>query len=270
MLESHSTGPAKEIILRLYASPAEVLAGFDVDCCAVAYTPGKVLVSPRALAAHIRQANLADPARRSPSYEVRLAKYAARGFEIHVPGLRRGDIDPQIFERSISRVQGLALLLVLEKLRDAPSRAGYVGMRAELRGRPGNNTSRYSMDDGGHYKNDYKSKGPFADLDIELSGYDRGALRIPYGPTWHAARIEKLIWKTDMGMNSPFNPRNKNRRLHRHPAFFGTVQESMDDCCRTCPVPENAEEEKQQKDEDERGSYVRGRISFIKDDPGRC
>ena len=128
------------------------------------------------MAAHIRQANFVDQARRSPSYEVRLAKYAARGFEVRVPGLRRGDVDPQIFERSIStcslsrrhvypdvredRVQGLARLLVLEKLRDAPSRAGYVAMRAELRGRPGNNTSRYSLDDGGgRYKNDLKAKG---------------------------------------------------------------------------------------------------------------
>ncbi|KZV73630.1 ankyrin [Peniophora sp. CONT] len=271
-LSIHSQYPYRpiQIVLRLYASPAEVLAGFDVDCCAVAYTPGKVLASPRALAAHIRQANLADPARRSPSYEVRLAKYAARGFEIHVPGLRRGDVDPQIFERSIGRVQGLARLLVLEKLRDAPSRAGYVSMRAELRGRPGNTASRFSLDNGGsHYKSDLKAKGAFADLDVELSGYDRGALRIPYGPGWHAARIEKLIWKTDMGMNSPFNPRNKKRRLHRHPAFFGDIRESMEDCCRACPAHENAEEEKQQKDEDERGSYVRGRISFIKDDPGR-
>jgi hypothetical protein len=32
-------------------------------------------------------------------------------------------------------------------------------------------------------------------------------------------------------MNSTFNPKNKDRRLHRHPAFFGTMQEVMEDCC---------------------------------------
>lgn len=33
-------------------------------------------------------------------------------------------------------------------------------------------------------------------------------------------------------MNSTFNPKNKGRRLHRHPAFFGTIEECMDDCCQ--------------------------------------
>lgn len=28
-----------------------------------------------------------------------------------------------------------------------------------------------------------------------------------------------------------FNPKNKGRRLHRHPAFFGTIEECMEDCC---------------------------------------
>ena len=28
-----------------------------------------------------------------------------------------------------------------------------------------------------------------------------------------------------------FNPKNKGRRLHRHPAFFGTIHECIEDCC---------------------------------------
>ena len=28
-----------------------------------------------------------------------------------------------------------------------------------------------------------------------------------------------------------FNPKNKGRRLHRHPAFFGTMDECLEDCC---------------------------------------
>ena len=50
-------------------------------------------MSPRSLAAFIRQANTINMTRRSPSYEVRLAKYARRGFEIYLPDLRREDID---------------------------------------------------------------------------------------------------------------------------------------------------------------------------------
>lgn len=30
---------------------------------------------------------------------------------------------------------------------------------------------------------------------------------------------------------APYNPKNKDRRLHRHPAFFGTMAECLEDCC---------------------------------------
>jgi hypothetical protein len=38
------------------------------------------------------------------------------GLEVAVPGLDRGRVDPMIFERSWTNVQGLAKLLLLEKL----------------------------------------------------------------------------------------------------------------------------------------------------------
>lgn len=44
----------------------------------------------------MRQANTVDVTRRSPSYEIRLAKYASRGFEVLIPNLRRSDIDPTV------------------------------------------------------------------------------------------------------------------------------------------------------------------------------
>ena len=91
----HSQYPYRpvQIILRLYSSPAEILAGFDVDAACCAFDGQRVWASPRAVVAMMRQSNTVDMTRRSPSYEVRLAKYAARGFEIHVPSLRREDID---------------------------------------------------------------------------------------------------------------------------------------------------------------------------------
>lgn len=85
-----------QIVLRLYHSPAEILAGFDVDTSCVAYDGSRLLANPRSLVAMMRQANTVDMTRRSPSYEVRLAKYAARGFEVYVPELRRGDVDPTV------------------------------------------------------------------------------------------------------------------------------------------------------------------------------
>ena len=50
-------------------------------------------MNPRSLVAFIRQANTIDMTRRSPSYELRLAKYARQGFEVYYPDLRRDDVD---------------------------------------------------------------------------------------------------------------------------------------------------------------------------------
>jgi hypothetical protein len=85
-----------QIVLRLYSSPAEVLAGFDVDVACCAYDGDRVWANPRAIVSMMRQSNTVDMTRRSPSYEVRLAKYSSRGFEVYIPGLERSEIDPTV------------------------------------------------------------------------------------------------------------------------------------------------------------------------------
>jgi hypothetical protein len=85
-----------QIVLRLYSTPAEILAGFDVDAPCCAYDGDRVWASPRAIVSMMRQANTVDMTRRSPSYEVRLAKYSSRGFEVYIPGLKRSEIDPTV------------------------------------------------------------------------------------------------------------------------------------------------------------------------------
>jgi hypothetical protein len=104
-----------QIVLRIYKSISEILTGFDVDCSTAAFDGKQVYASPRALAAYMTQINTIDLTRRSPSYENRLSKYAQRGFEVHWPSLDRSRIDPTIFERSFTRTEGLARLLILEK-----------------------------------------------------------------------------------------------------------------------------------------------------------
>ena len=47
-----------QIVLRLYHSPAEILAGFDVDTACVAYDGTRVLANPRSIVAMMRQCNL--------------------------------------------------------------------------------------------------------------------------------------------------------------------------------------------------------------------
>ncbi|KAL0569235.1 hypothetical protein V5O48_012735 [Marasmius crinis-equi] len=216
----------------------------------------------------MRQCNTVDMSRRSPSYEVRLAKYSSRHFEVYVPTLKREDVDPTIYERSITRVEGLARLLVFEKLKDAESRDQFLDSRRTLRGRP-NASNRIARSRDTRRKKQLEGdlKANMAIGGLEMNDYDVVSLHIPYGPGWDARRIEKLVYQTDLGMNSPFNPKNNKRRLHRHPAFFGTVEECLVDCCEFCPDPIDEDERKLQKEEGEQ--YIRGRISFIEEDPGR-
>ncbi|KIJ65131.1 hypothetical protein HYDPIDRAFT_153095 [Hydnomerulius pinastri MD-312] len=252
-----------QIVLRLYQSPAEILAGFDVDAPCIAFDGDRVWASPRAVVSLMNQSNTIDVTRRSPSYEVRLAKYAARGFEIHVPTLRRHDIDPTIYERSMARITGLARLLALETFSSKISRMNFLSSRRELRGRPWIASPPLR----GHrtYRNDLKGDASFGGL--ETNDYDIATLHIPYGPGWTARRIEKLIYTNDLKMNSTFNPKNKDRRLHRHPAFFGTSEECLEDCCGECPEPETEQDRALQESEGDK--YLHGRISFIQENPGR-
>ncbi|KAI0059327.1 ankyrin [Artomyces pyxidatus] len=261
----HSQYPYRcvQIVLRLYKSPAEILAGFDVDAPCCAYDGTRVWANPRAIVAIMRQANTVDMTRRSPSYEVRLAKYASRGFEVYIPSLKRADIDPTIYERSINRIHGLARLLVLEKLASPDLRHLYVGQRSALRGRPAG--SFFYTRRGRTYKGDLKGEAAFSGL--EMNDYDVSSIHIPYGPDWDARKIEQLIFKTDLGMNSPFNPKNKDRKLHRHPAIFGTMEQCLKGLCGDCAEPCNEEEFKLRDAEDK--VYIHGHVEFIADDPGR-
>ncbi|EJD52730.1 ankyrin [Auricularia subglabra TFB-10046 SS5] len=260
----HSQFPYRsvQIVLRLYASPAEVLAGFDVDCACVAYDGARVWASPRAITAMMTQCNSIDITRRSPSYEVRLAKYHSRGFEIAVPDLRRDDIDPTIYERSLARISGLARLLVLEKITSSNERMSYLAARRSLRGIPAKSSVYVRRTR--RFKGDLK-----ADVTgLEISSYESAMFHVPYGPKYDAARVEKIIYQNDLGLNSTFNPKNKKRpNLHRHPAFFGTMHECLEDGCEFCPEPQDEEAKALQKTEDD--IYIRGRVKFIQDDPGR-
>lgn len=105
-----------QIVLRLYGSISEILTGFDIDCACAAYSGTEVYASPRAIAALSTQSNVIDLSRRSPSFESRLDKYRQRGFEVLWPELDRTRICPGILDQPLARTQGLAKLLVMERL----------------------------------------------------------------------------------------------------------------------------------------------------------
>jgi len=276
-----------QIVLRIYKSISEILTGFDVDCSCAAFDGKQVWASPRAVAAYMTQVNTVDLTRRSPSYENRLSKYRHRGFEVQWPNLDRSRIDPTIFERSFSRTEGLARLLILEKLPKSSERDAYIDQRRIERGRPPANRSRMQQRlIRGNIKNKFEDEVAEWVDEEEVSNYH--TFTVPYGPQFHAKKIEKLLFTKDLCkhsilqlnsailltnvlftvLNSEWNkPKDREVNLHRHPAFFGTVEDVIHDCCGYCPKPTTVEEE--EVAEQEAKTFVSGEIGFIKDDPGR-
>jgi hypothetical protein len=78
-----------QVILRIYKSPSEILMGFDLDSCCVGYDGAVVWCLPRFRRAIKTHMNLVDTSRQSTTYELRLYKYAKRGFRVGVPGFDR-------------------------------------------------------------------------------------------------------------------------------------------------------------------------------------
>lgn len=254
-----------QIVLRIYKDISEILTGFDVDCSASAYDGKQVYCSPRALESYITQINRIDLSRRSPSYESRLSKYSHRGFEVHWPGLDRSRIDPTIFESSFKRTLGLARLLVLERLPTSESRDKYLAQRREERGRPPLHRPHLRRL-GGNIKDFHEDEIAEWVHEDDISNYH--TFTLPYGVKYSARKIEKLCYTRDLLLNAEWNqPKDRKVYLHRHPAFFGRVDDVVKDCCGFCPKPET--EEEHQIYEEESKIYVSGPISFIKDDPGR-
>jgi len=256
-----------QIVLRLYKSVSEILTGFDVDCSCVAYDGRQVWAAPRAVAAFVTQINTVDLSRRSPSYENRLSKYSHRGFEVYWPLLERSKIDPTIFERSFSRVTGLARLLVLEKLPGPTDRDNYLAKRREERGRPTlPQYRRHRNKLPGNVKESQPDDVAEWFEEDEVSNYH--TFTVPYGPKYTAKKIEKLLFTKDLLLNAEWSkPKDRETNLHRHPVFFGSVNDVIHDCCGFCPDPITDEDLKAADEESE--VFISGNISFLKDNPGR-
>ncbi|ROV99873.1 hypothetical protein VMCG_06284 [Cytospora schulzeri] len=255
-----------QIVLRIYKNVSEILTGFDIDCSGAAYDGKQVYCTPRALQSYITQINHVDLSRRSPSYENRLSKYSHRGFEVYWPNLDRSRIDPTIFERSFQRTLGLARLLVLERLPTSSARDQYLAKRREERGRPPLNDRRYLRRLGGNIKDAHEDEVAEWVNEDEVSNYH--TFTVPYGVKFHAKKIEKLCYTRDLLLNAEWNqPKDREVYLHRHPAFFGRFDDVKNDCCGFCPKPVTDEEK--EVHEEESKIYVSGKVSFMKDDPGR-
>lgn len=118
----------------------------------------------------------------------------------------------------------------------------------------------------GNVKDDHEDEIPDWVDDEEVSDYH--TFTVPYGPKFHARKIERLLYAKDLLLNAEWNrPKERETTLHRHPAFFGNAEDVIGDCCGHCPEPETSEDE--EIAEVEKKIYVSGDLTFIKDDPGR-
>jgi hypothetical protein len=105
-----------QIILRLYKTLSEVIHGFDVDCCCVAYDGTNVWMTKRAEYSIRNLVNVVDFERMSPSYEFRLAKYMRRGFSVYIPDFDMSKVDMKSVmkycrPRETKELRGLDVLL---------------------------------------------------------------------------------------------------------------------------------------------------------------
>jgi hypothetical protein len=104
-----------QIVCRLYQAPAEVLTGFDCDSFCCGYDGTAVWALPRCLRALRTGTNLLNALHawpNRPTYEMRLGKYASRGFAIAIPGLDVGRIDHAHIRRAqLTELHGMARLL---------------------------------------------------------------------------------------------------------------------------------------------------------------
>lgn len=254
-----------QIVLRVYKSIGEILTGFDIDAAGGAYDGQQVWVTPRALGSFITQINHIDLTRRSPSYENRLSKYSHRNFEVYWPDLDRSRVDPTIYERSFQRTLGLARLLVLERLPTSTARETYLNKRREERGRPAVHRNRMHRLHG-NIKDYHEDEVADWVNEQEVSNYH--TFTVPYGAKFHAKKIEKLCYTRDLLLNAEWNqPKEREVYLHRHPAFFGRVEDVIEDCCGFCPKPTTPEETEVADKEGE--IYISGKVAFLIDDPGR-
>lgn len=252
-----------QFVVRLYKTKTEILAGFDVDCCSVGYDGTNVYMTPRAHYAIMRKCNTVDMTRRSPSYEMRLAKYGKRGFMVEVPNYEKYNVNPALFEKRLDKVQGLGKLIVLDKLGNQEAREECKEFNKKMRYRAPTKerTDIYEKLNRNHRK-------PFADehadsrVTDEMNVSDYSLVFVPWGPTWKASDIIKLLKQKDKILNSKaYDP---TKTWHTHPCFIGSIEDVIKDCCPDCiPPPADSADAK------ENTMYVSGSLTWLKLNPGQ-
>ncbi len=95
--------PKRQIVLRLYTCPSEVVHGFDLDASGFVYDGQRIWGTLRAEYSLKTKINFFDPSRMSPTYAYRLAKYASRGFNVWLPDFDWNKVNMHILNSTNGR-----------------------------------------------------------------------------------------------------------------------------------------------------------------------
>ena len=106
--------------------------------------------------------------------------------QIKASSLERSRIDPTIYERNFDKLNGLARLLVLERLGTPDNRYQYLEKKRERNCRPKHPKS------GVYESRRWRRIGNINKTKFENNDYE--TVILPYGPKYNAARVNKLIY----------------------------------------------------------------------------
>ena len=95
-----------QFILRIYPSLDNIIGGFDLGSCMVAFDGKRIYATPLGAWSIANKFNVVDTTRRSTSYEFRLNKAREQGYGIILPGIKEFDfnIDEKDEKTRIQRV----------------------------------------------------------------------------------------------------------------------------------------------------------------------
>eukprot|EP01094_Clydonella_sp_ATCC50884_P018403 TRINITY_DN33_c0_g1_i1.p1 TRINITY_DN33_c0_g1~~TRINITY_DN33_c0_g1_i1.p1 ORF type:complete len:1290 (-),score=370.68 TRINITY_DN33_c0_g1_i1:92-3961(-) len=242
-----------QIVLRLYKNPAEVLMGFDIDCCAVGFDGRTAYALPRALRAINRRANLVDLSRRSLTYETRLYKYGKRGFSVIVPGADSSRVPDTLYTYALGQVKGFAKLLLLERQNNTGMKS-VEASRAVPKSALAKKVQRHDpSDDAQERVLDFEVR------DEEGSDYDN--VLIPWGPQWSSGLILKYLLREDK--QAFYGSRSKDSTSHKH-VFVSGVEGVLSGKSCWCSECKSGATRSIGGDE-----VVSGQIQWTRTDPGR-
>eukprot|EP00698_Gefionella_okellyi_P001540 TRINITY_DN1146_c0_g1_i5.p1 TRINITY_DN1146_c0_g1~~TRINITY_DN1146_c0_g1_i5.p1 ORF type:complete len:1217 (+),score=226.35 TRINITY_DN1146_c0_g1_i5:261-3653(+) len=276
-----------QIVLRLYKSPAEVLMGFDIDACTVAFDGTDVWALPRARRALNKQMNVIDVSRRSLTYESRLFKYAKRGFAVAIPSLDLHRVDPRIFvDTSTHSRRGVHA---------PPSQQhGVVGLlRLDFKANNGSTIPFHMGSQRGRVPEDDLSSNTQEVVNIPGDYVPF----IPWGPKWKVDSIRALLNAKDH--SAFFSGARQTPVPHKHVCMNGidNIINGTAHWCWHCqqkrgetpmkearprrgwrfqhqqqqqsPQKVEALDEVVEPEDDAEQQYVRGPIRWVSDNPGR-